>query len=61
MQDPAKQKKLYKLLAILFAVGGFIWFIGGFFSVPRHYILFPLIGIVHWGVAWHCKQTAERM
>ncbi len=61
MQDPAKQKKLYKLLAKLFVVAGLIWFIGGFFSVPRHYILYPLVGIVHWVGAWYCKQTAERM
>ena len=59
MQDPAKQKKLYRILSTVFAVAAVVWIISGFFTIPRHYILFPLIGLLNWGVAWYCKQMSK--
>jgi hypothetical protein len=59
MQDPAKQKKFYDILYKVFAVAGLVWIVGGFVSIPRHYVLFPLIGLVNWAVAWYCKQMSK--
>jgi hypothetical protein len=59
MQDPAKQKKLYGILSIVFTIAAVVWIISGFFNNPRRYILFPLIGLLNYGVAWYCKQMSK--
>jgi hypothetical protein len=57
MQDPAKDKRMYQILTLVFAIAGFVWIIYGVFT-PR-FILFPLIGLLNWAVAWYCKQMAK--
>jgi hypothetical protein len=57
MQDPAKQKKMYQTLSVVFAIAGFVWIVYGVFT-PR-FLLFPFIGLVNWAVAWYCKQSAK--
>jgi len=57
MQDPAKQKKMYKLLSIVFAIAGVSWIIAGFWGLT-HFILYPLIGLVNLAIAWYCKQNS---
>jgi hypothetical protein len=59
MQDPAKQKKLYGILSIVFTIAAVVWIISGFLTVPRHYLLFPLIGVLNYGVGWYCKQMSK--
>ena len=56
MNDQAKQKRAYLLLAIVFAVAGGVWGVYGLFS-PR-YILYPLIGFVNLGVAYVCRRLS---
>ena len=57
MQDPARQKQMYKILSVVFAVAGFIWVIYGVFT-PR-FIFYPLIGVGNWAVAWYCKKMSR--
>jgi hypothetical protein len=56
MNDPEKQKKTYKTLAVVFAIAGVFWIIGGFYS--GRFIIYPLIGLVNLGVAFVCKQLS---
>jgi hypothetical protein len=56
MDDQAKQKRAYRMLAVVFAVAGVIWIVYGFFS-PR-FILYPLIGLLNLGIAYVCKQLS---
>ncbi len=56
MNDQAKQKRLCLLLAAVFGVAGFVWIISGFLS-PR-YILYPLVGLANWGIAYVCRQQS---
>ena len=56
MNEQAKQKRSYLLLAIVFAVAGVIWVVYGFCS-PR-FILYPLIGLVNLGIAYGCRQLS---
>ncbi len=58
MEDTAKRKKRFKQLTVLLGVAGLVWFVGGFLSSPIHYILYPLIGILHWAGAWYCHQMS---
>lgn len=58
MQDATKQKQLYKVLAVVFAIAGLAWIIGGIFSV-YHRILYPFIGVANWAVAWYCWQMSK--
>jgi hypothetical protein len=58
MQDPAKAKKLYEVLTYVFAIAGFVWIVAGFVAIPRHYFLFPLVGLLNWGISWYCKQMS---
>ena len=37
-------------------LAGFVWIVYGVFT-PR-FILFPLIGLANWAVAWYCKQMS---
>jgi hypothetical protein len=57
MQDPEKQKKMYKLLSVVFGIAGFLWIVAGIWGLT-HFILFPLIGLVNLAIAWYCKQNA---
>ncbi len=57
MQDPAKQKSMYKLLGVVFAIAGFIWIVYGVFT-PR-FILYPFIGLINWAIAWYCRQESK--
>lgn len=57
MQDPAKQKNLYKILKVTFGIAGFVWIVYGLFT--PNFILFPLIGLVNWGIAWYCAQLSK--
>jgi hypothetical protein len=57
MQNPAKQKQTYKILSVVFAVAGFVWIIYGVFT--PHFILFPLVGLLNWAVAWYCSQMSK--
>ncbi len=59
MQDPASQKRTYKVLTIVFTFGGFLWIIYGLIPPLTHFILFPLIGLVNWAVAWYCRQMSK--
>lgn len=59
MQDPAKQKKLYMILYRVFAVAAVVWVIAGFLNHPPHYILFTLIGLANWGIAYYCKLMGK--
>ncbi len=53
--NEARQKQLYPILAIFFAVAGAIWIVYGFLS-PR-WILYPLIGLINLGLAYLCKRN----
>ncbi len=53
--NEARQKQLYPILAIFFAVAGAIWIVYGFLS-PR-WILYPLIGLINLGLAYMCKRN----
>jgi hypothetical protein len=57
MQNPANQKKAYKILSVVFGVAGLVWIILGL-SSPR-YIFYPLIGLINWGIAWYCNQAGK--
>ena len=56
MNELAKEKRNYLLLAIVFGIAGLVWVVYGFFS-PR-YILFPLIGFANLGVAYFCRRLS---
>ncbi len=56
MQDPAKQKKLYIILTVVFAVAGLLWMLGLF--TPNRF-LFGIIGLINWGIAWYCWQMGK--
>ncbi len=53
--NEAKQKQLYPILAIFFALAGGIWVVYGFLS-PR-WILYPAIGVANLGIAYFCKRN----
>ncbi len=57
MQDPARQKQMYKILSVVFGVAGFIWFVYGLFT-PR-FIFYPFIGVLNWGISWYCRQMGK--
>ncbi len=57
IQDPAKQKQMYQILSAVFAIAGFVWIVYGVFT-PR-FILYPVIGLLNWGVAWFCRQMSR--
>ena len=48
----------YMILAVVFAIAGLAWIIGGIFSI-YHRFLYPFIGLVNLGIAWYCKQTSK--
>jgi hypothetical protein len=54
MNDPAKQKQAYLLLAVVFGAAGAVWIIYGLMS-PR-WVLYPLIGFANLGIAYLCKR-----
>jgi hypothetical protein len=51
------QRKSYKLLAVIFAIAGVAWIIGGLCSIA-HFLLYPLIGVLNLGIAYWCKQMS---
>ena len=51
------QRTTYKLLAVVFAIAGIAWIVGGLFSV-LHFILYPFIGVVNLGIAYLCKKMS---
>ncbi len=59
MQDPASQPRTYKLLSFVFAFAGFVWIVYGLIPPWTHFILFPLVGLANWGVAWYCRQMSK--
>jgi hypothetical protein len=53
-----KNKQLaYKVLALVFAIAGLVWIIGGLTS--RHYLFYPFLGLLNWGIAWYCQQASQ--
>lgn len=44
-----------KALAIIFALAGLGWIIGGFLSIS-HVVLYPLIGLLNLGLAGVCLK-----
>jgi hypothetical protein len=59
MSDPASQKRSYKTLSIVFTVAGFVWIIYGLIPPWTHFILFPVVGLINWGIAWYCRQMSQ--
>lgn len=57
MKQPQPRQKTLKLLAAAFAVGGLVWIIGGITSY--RFILYPLIGLMNWAVAYYCWQESQ--
>ena len=53
MNDLAKQRRTYLLLAVVFGVAGVVWIAYGVLS-PR-WVLYPLIGFANLGIAYLCK------
>ena len=56
MEDSAKQKRAYRILAVIFGIAGVVWIVSGFFTTS--WILYPLIGFVTLGIAYVCKKAA---
>jgi hypothetical protein len=56
MDDPAKQRRMYMLLAVVFGVAGVVWIVHGFMT-PR-WVLYPLVGVVNLGIAYLCKKCS---
>jgi hypothetical protein len=56
MDDPAKQRRMYMLLAVVFGVAGVVWIIYGFMT-PR-WLFYPFIGFVNLGIAYVCKKCS---
>ena len=54
MNDPARNRKIYLLLTVVFSISGLVWIISGFLS-PR-FIFYPLIGLLNLGAAYACRQ-----
>jgi len=48
---------MYQILSAVFAIAGFVWIVYGVFT-PR-FILYPVIGLLNWGVAWFCRQMSR--
>jgi len=57
MKEPLNKKTAYKVLALVFAVAGLVWIIGGLLSF--RFFLYPFIGLLNWGVAWYCWQASQ--
>jgi hypothetical protein len=51
------QRTLTKVLAVVFAIAGVIWIIGGIVSIS-HFVLYPFIGLINLGLAYYCKKTS---
>lgn len=58
MQDPAKQKSLYKILVWVFGIAGLAWIIGGVRSL-YHPFLYPFIGVLNLGIAYYCRLMSK--
>jgi hypothetical protein len=56
MDDQEKQRRKYKLLAVVFGIAGAVFIVNGFFTT--RYILYPLIGLVLLAIAYFCKQSS---
>ncbi len=57
MNEPDNKAKTYKILAVVFAVAGLVWIIGGIISY--RFFLFPFIGLVNWAIAWVCREMSR--
>ncbi len=57
MDDPIKKQRTYKILAIVFAVAGFSWIIGGIYS--GRYFIYPFFGLINWAVAYYCRLMSQ--
>ncbi len=57
MKESLNKQTTYKILALVFAIAGLVWIIGGL--VSYRYIIFPFIGLLNWAVAWYCFQTSK--
>jgi hypothetical protein len=56
MDNQGKQKRAYKILAVLLFIAGTVRIVYGFVS-PR-FILYPFIGLANLGIAYVCKQLS---
>ncbi len=57
MNEPVNKAKTYKVLAVVFAVAGLVWIIGGIYSY--HFFFYPIIGLLNWAVAWYCREMSR--